>query len=80
MDITTGFKPILEPAGGFQKIAYNNTSSLDGYELFYTYANKTQTATPYGNLFKSFNFPITNEEKNYYFTTYQYNALRHLNA
>jgi hypothetical protein len=80
MAVTTdGLKEVLT-SGGFQKIPYRNSSSLSGNELLYTYASKTKTSTPYANLFKSFNFPITQEELNEYFNLYNDTALKHLNV
>jgi hypothetical protein len=79
MAITNGLKPIESGGVNFQKTVYNNTSSLSGNKLLYTYAKKAEITTPYGNLFRSFNFPITNNEISTYNNTYQNTALEHLN-
>jgi len=74
-----GLKEIVS-SGGFQKVPYRNSSSLSGNKLLYTYAEKLNTSTPYANLFKSFNFPITSAELNEYYNTYNSTALKDLNV
>ena len=79
MAIELGLKAI-EASAGFQKQVYQNSSNLIGEKLLYTYANKLTTSTPYGNLFKSFNFPITVAEKNDYTARYGNTALKWLDV
>lgn len=80
MAVSTGLKPIESGATGFQKVIYTSSSNLDENKLLYTYAKKTETSTPYGNLFKSFNFPITNDETQRFLAEYGNTALSWLNA
>jgi len=79
MSLVSGLKEIESSAVGFEKTVYNSSSSLSGNKLLYTYAEKTKTSTPYGNLFRSFNFPITNGEISRYNSDYQNTALEILN-
>jgi len=79
MAVTLGLKEIASSGTGFQKEVYSSTSSLSGNKLLYTYAKKDETSTPYGNLFRSFNFPLTNDEITIYNSTYQNTALENLN-
>lgn len=80
MAVSTGLKPIESGATGFQKVVYTNSSNLNNNKLLYTYAKKTELSTPYGNLFKSFNFPITNDEITRYTAEYNNTALSYLNV
>jgi len=80
MSIELGLKAIESQAAGFIKQTYKNSSNLIGNKLLYTYANKQTKSTPYGNLFKSFNFPITVAEKVDYIARYGGNALNSLNV
>jgi hypothetical protein len=49
----------------FQTVLNKTASSLTGTELFFTKASRTDlTVRPYGNLFSSFNLPITTDQKN----------------
>lgn len=79
MAISTGLKSI-EQSAGFTKEVYRSSSSLSGNKLLYTYAKRNETATPYGNLFRSFNFPITSDEISSFNTTYNGTALANLNV
>ena len=79
MAVTTGLKEIASSGAGFQREIYSSSSSLNGNKLLYTYAKKDEIATPYGNLFRSFNFPITNDEIAAYNSEYTNTALEHLN-
>ncbi len=79
MAIELGLKAI-EASAGFRKQPYTNSSNLYGDKLLYTYAEKSLKSTPYGNLFKSFNFPITVAEKNDYTTRYGNTALKWLDV
>jgi hypothetical protein len=79
MAASTGFKEIESGATGFQKVIYPSSSNLNGNKLLYTYAKKTETSTPYGNLFKSFNFPITVNEINEFVSNYSNTAMDYLN-
>jgi hypothetical protein len=74
-----GLKQILTTSG-FGLNSPSSTSSLSGNKLLYTYADITDTTRPYGNLFKSFNFPITNTENGEFSARYNQNALGNLNA
>jgi len=78
MSLASGLKEIESSAVGFEKTVYNSSSSLSGNKLLYTYANRTEVTTPYGNLFRSFNFPITNSEIQTYNQTYANTALGHI--
>ena len=80
MAVSNGLKPIESAATGFQKIVYPSSSNLNGNKLLYTYAEKTKLTTPYGNLFKSFNFPITNLETERFLAEYGPTALSYLNV
>lgn len=80
MAVSNGLKPIESAATGFQKIVYPTSSNLNGNKLLYTYAEKTKLTTPYGNLFKSFNFPITNAETQRFLVEYGATALSYLNV
>jgi hypothetical protein len=80
MSVSTGLKPIESGATGFQKVVYTNSSNLSDNKLLYTYAKKSLTTTPYGNLFKSFNFPITNAETQRFLAEYGPTALSFLNV
>lgn len=80
MAVSTGLKPIESGATGFQKVIYTNSSNLNDNKLLYTYAKKSLTTTPYGNLFKSFNFPITNNEIEQFLSEYNNTALSYLNV
>ena len=80
MSVSTGLKPIESGATGFQTLVITNSSNLSGNELLYTYAEKGLATTPYGNLFKSFNFPITNNEIIRYTADYNNTALSYLNV
>lgn len=80
MSVSTGLKPIESGATGFQKVVYTSSANLNNNKLLYTYANKTELSTPYGNLFKSFNFPITNNEIIQFLADYNNTALSHLNV
>ena len=80
MAVSTGLKPIESGATGFQKVVYTTSSNLNDNKLLYTYAKKTETSTPYGNLFKSFNFPITNDETTRFLAEYGNTALSYLNV
>ena len=80
MAVSNGLKPIESGATGFQKVVYSTSSNLNDNKLLYTYANKTEISTPYGNLFKSFNFPITNAETSRFLSQYQGKALNYLNV
>jgi hypothetical protein len=75
-----GLKEILSQGQGFGVSAPSTTSSLSGNELLYTYANSKDMTKPYGNLFKSFNFPITIDETNQFNNTYGLTALGNLNT
>jgi hypothetical protein len=78
-----GLKPI-ESTSGFTLFNPSSTSSLSGNKLLYTYANINDLTRPYGNLFKSFNFPITAQEDSDFNTFYSSpngrTALGYLNA
>jgi hypothetical protein len=74
-----GLKEILTTSG-FGLNSPSSTSSLSGNKLLYTYADATDTTRPYGNLFKSFNFPITDTENGQFSASYNQNALGNLNA
>jgi hypothetical protein len=80
MAVSTGLKPIESGATGFQKVVYSNSSNLNNNKLLYTYAKKTKLTTPYGNLFKSFNFPITSDESARFLGEYSNTALSYLNV
>jgi hypothetical protein len=80
MSIELGLKAIESQAAGFIKQTYKNSSNLIGNKLLYTYANKQTKSTPYGNLFKSFNFPITLAEKVDYTNKYNSTALKWLDV
>lgn len=80
MAVSNGLKPIESGATGFQTLVTTNSSNLNGNKLLYTYASKSETLTPYGNLFKSFNFPITNSETSKFLQTYKDTALSYLNV
>jgi hypothetical protein len=80
MAVSTGLKPIESGATGFQKVVYTTSSNLNNNKLLYTYAKKTEISTPYGNLFKSFNFPITNDETSRFLSQYSNTALSYLNV
>jgi hypothetical protein len=80
MAVSTGLKPIESGATGFQKVIYTSSSNLSDNKLLYTYAKKSLTTTPYGNLFKSFNFPITNSEIEQFLAEYNTTALSYLNV
>jgi hypothetical protein len=72
-------KPIESGGGNFQKTILRNSHSINNNNILYTYANLEDTTRPYGNLFKSFNFPITTQETNAYNSTYAGTALKELN-
>ena len=80
---TDGLKNI-ETGGSFQKTTLTSISNLDNNKLLYTYANLNDTTRPYGNLFKSFNFPITQNEignfNSFYDNQTQPTALGNLNV
>jgi hypothetical protein len=80
MSIELGLKEIESQAVGFIKQTYPSSSNLYGDKLLYTYAEKNLQSTPYGNLFKSFNFPITVAEKVDYTTRYGSTALKWLDV
>jgi hypothetical protein len=80
MAIVNGLKPIESQAASFQKTIYNSTSNLSGNKLLYTYAERNKTTTPYGNLFRSFNFPITSDEITTFNGNYIDTALEYLNV
>jgi hypothetical protein len=66
---TDGLKPI-ESASGFTLLNTFSNSSLSGNKLLYTYADIDDLIRPYGNLFKSFNFPIIGPENTNFELTY----------
>lgn len=74
-----GLKEILTTSG-FGLSTTFSTSLLNGNKLLYTYANANDTTRPYGNLFKSFNFPITGPENGIFSADFNNNALGNLNA
>jgi hypothetical protein len=74
----TGYKLIDSGTTGFQKIPTRNSSNLNGVNLLYTFAKVDEPSTPYGNLFKSFNLPITNAEKTAFLEKYGATAFKHL--
>jgi hypothetical protein len=74
-----GLKKILTTSG-FGLSTTFSTSSLSGNELLYTYADVNDTTKPYGNLFKSFNFPITGNESTLFNSDYGLTALGNLNT
>lgn len=81
MAIENGLKTIESAGGeGFILFPTRSTSSLSGNKLLYTYADVNDTARPYGNLFKSFNFPITSDENTTFFSKYSPYALGNLNT
>jgi len=80
MDITPGLKQVEDAGLGFQKVTYTNSSNLNTTKLLYTYAKKNELATPYGNLFKSFNFPITTAEKANFASQHGNNAVKWLDV
>jgi hypothetical protein len=53
------------------------TKSLNDEKLLYTFVNLNDNTTPYGNLFKSFKFPITQIEKNNFTNKYINTALEY---
>jgi hypothetical protein len=71
------YKPI-ESAGTFQKKAEITSHSIASDKILYTYANLDDTTRPYGNLFKSFNFPITTNELNTYNSRYSDTSLGYM--
>lgn len=73
------YKPI-ESAGTFQKKTETTSHSIANDKILYTYANLDDTTRPYGNLFKSFNFPITVDELNTYNSVNGDNSLKYLTA
>lgn len=75
---STGYKEIESGTTGFQKISTRNSSNLNGVNLLYTYANLNEPSTPYGNLFKSFNLPITPDEINVFTEKYKNTAFKYL--
>lgn len=80
MDITPGLKQVEEAGVGFKKDIYRNSSNISVTKLLYTYANKNELSTPYGNLFRSFNFPITLDEQTEFSSQHDGTALEWLNV
>ena len=74
-----GLKEILTTQG-FGLSTTFSTSSLSGNKLLYTYANVEDNTKPYGNLFKSFNFPILASENTQFSANFNDYALGYLNA
>jgi hypothetical protein len=74
----TGYKEIESGTTGFQKISTRNSSNLNGVNLLYTYADVNESSTPYGNLFKSFNLPITTNEISIFNQKYKDTAFQYL--
>jgi hypothetical protein len=74
----TGYKLIESGTTGFQKIPTRNSSNLNGVNLLYTFAKVDEPSTPYGNLFKSFNLPITPSEIEIFTQKYKDTAFQYL--
>jgi hypothetical protein len=74
-----GLKEILTTSG-FGLSTTFSTSSLSGNKLLYTYADVDDNTRPYGNLFKSFNFPITGPENSIFSANFNNYALGYLNV
>lgn len=72
-------KPIEAGGGNFIKSPISTSHSINNNKILYTYANLNDTSRPYGNLFKSFNFPITNQEIASYNSQFANTALKDLN-
>jgi hypothetical protein len=62
---------------GFQETRTSASNTLDT-EILFTYASLQEEQTPYGNLFKSFRLPITNEERDSFFGLYSNTAISFL--
>jgi hypothetical protein len=72
-------KPIEGGSANFIKTPLTTSHSISNDKILYTYANLNDTTRPYGNLFKSFNFPITSQETSSYNSTFTNTALKDLN-
>jgi hypothetical protein len=72
-------KPIESGGGNFVKNVPETSHSINNDKILYTYANLDDNTRPYGNLFKSFNFPITNSEVQTYTSQFNNTALSVLN-
>lgn len=78
---------ILKKVENAGNIAFNKQilafgeQTLGTTDLKFTYCDLDDTSIrPYGNLFSSFNFPITPAQKNNFFTSYTNNAFSYLNG
>jgi hypothetical protein len=71
-------KPIEGGGANFIKTPLNTSHSISNDKILYTYANLNDNTRPYGNLFKSFNFPITSQETPSYNSQFANTALKDL--
>lgn len=66
---------------GFQKtLNFNGVNTVSGDQLLFTFADLEDTSKPYGNLFKSFNLPITSVEQNEFNIKYAETAFSNLSV
>lgn len=75
-------KPVEANTNAFQINFNRTTTTLSGPNLFFTKADRTDlTNRPYGNLFASFNLPITQTHKNDFLSggTFYNTALQNIN-
>lgn len=82
MFIDDKLKSVEANPNAFQTQLVKTTTSLSGPNLFFTKASRTDlTVRPYGNLFTSFNLPVTQEQKNEFLSggTFYNTALQNIN-
>lgn len=82
MNLDDKLKAVEQTGNAFQTNLVKTITSLSGPSLFFTKASRVDLTTrPYGNLFSSFNLPITQTQKNDFLSggTFYNTALQNIN-